>query len=94
MECYKETRWLGMHKQSELEQETPLNPQDTHAKNQKSVGVLFVARAALLACVLGWHLSCVCAFGGFLLLFLIACACLTTSLCNVSMKNASAIERW
>ena len=42
-------------------------------------GLLFVARLALLA----WRLSHVCAFGGFLLYFLLAYAFLTiTSLCN------------
>ena len=47
-------------------------------------GLLFVARAALL----GWRFPCVCAFGGFLLLFMIAYAILAiASLCNTLRES-------
>ena len=53
-------------------------------------GLLFAARAASLA----WRFTYVCAFGGFLLAFLITCACPTiTSLCNKFFTTPCRTQR-
>ena len=44
--------------------------------------------------LVGWRFLCVCAFGGFLLQFLIAYACLPiTSLCNTKDNSMQASTR-
>ena len=56
-----------------------------HAYGNLVGGSLFAARAAFL----GWRFICVCAFGGFLLCFLIAYAYLTiTSSCNALLLHS------